>query len=207
MEVWLWRPPRLGIDCWVESPAYLAPPDLGCSPQGVLQRQPTALLGSAVTGLPGAAAGALPPLIGQSTGFYWAPPSYGVVSGAGDEEVMETGAAWTVSELTALRRGRGRREERLDTQQGKQCVPNKGIHLVCVSTCGAEGSSAGSFPRGGQEEGAGQVPRRGVPGGEELGPGAAETSGRASQQYGFYSKWKLLSRKLAGPGFIWRGLP
>ena len=117
--------------------------------------------------------------------------------------------------------GEGQEGGKTDTQQGKQCVPNKGIHLVCVSTCGAEGSSAGSFPRGGQEEGAGQVPRWGVPGREELdsypergrwgagaqGPGAAETSGRASQQYGFYSKWKLLSRKLAGPGFIWRGLP
>lgn len=37
-----------------------------------------------------------------------------------------------------------------------------------VFTCRAEGSGAGSFPRGGQEEGAGQVPRQEVPGGEEL---------------------------------------
>lgn len=110
----------------MESPAYQAPPDLDCSPQGVLQRQPTALLGSTVTGLPGAAAGALPPLIYQSTGFYWAPPSYGGVSGAGDGEVMETGAAWTVSELTALRRGRGRREARLTPNKGISVFPTRG---------------------------------------------------------------------------------
>ena len=145
-EVWLRRPPRLGTDCWVVSPAYLAPPDLGCSPQGVLQRQPTALLGSTVTRLPGAAAGALPPLICQSTGFYWAPPSYGVVSGAGDGEVMETGAAWTVSELTALRRGRGRREERLTPNKGSSVFPTRGCTLCVYPHAEQKGAVQGHFP-------------------------------------------------------------
>ena len=109
----------------------------------MLWRQPTALLGSRVTGLAGAAAGALLPLICQSTGFYWAPPSYGVMSGAGDGEVMETGTVQTVSELTAPRR---RREERLMPNKGISVFPTRGYTLHVYSYAEQKGAVQGHFP-------------------------------------------------------------
>lgn len=102
-----------------------------------------------------------------------------------------------------------------------QCIPNKGIHLVCVFTAEQKGVVQGHFPEAVRRKvQARYLWQQGVPGGkswtltlregavglEPRAPGAVEKLGRAAQQYGFYSKWKLLSRKLVKPGFICRSL-
>lgn len=189
--------------------AYLAPPNLGCSLQawwgwgwGWRWGWGSCLpCGAVKTRLPGAVCRSPPPRICQPTCFHGRLPALRVVLGAGDGEVIWSSMAWTILELKALTRVAGQNDcpEQMNTSPRKQKrtgvrsdlpgAVSKKVQARCKggqSRWGSAGPQHRSHP-----EGWNTVHR--CEGSEQL----KCQAGRASQEFGFYSEWRLLSRGLA----------